>query len=696
MNRNQRRLDKKQGGPPPGAQAQALFGQASQHHQAGRLAEAEAGYRQVLALAPRHADALYLLGVIHHQTGRPGEAADLLGQAIAAKGDAAHFHAALGTVLSTLGRTGDAVTALTRALDLKPDQAEAHNNLGNALKDLGRLDEAAAHYQRAVAQKPDYANAHNGLGSVRQAQGMLEDAAGHYARALDLNPRLVLALVNLGKVLVELGSLDVAEARLRQALALDATNGDALANLGAVLQALGRAADATACLRRAVTVAPENADAHMNLGILLATDLMAPEPVLKEARSHLERARVLRPGHAVTLNNLGSVAQRLGHLTEAEELYRQAAGLAPDDGEVLNNLATTVQLLGRQDEAAALYERVVALSPAHADARFNLALTQLAAGDLAAGWDGYGARWQGRQLAPHWRPFPVPQWQGEPLAAKRLLVWAEQGLGDEILFASLLPDLRARVAAEGGQMVVECAPRLVGLIGRALPGVVVRAPTSPPGAPTLTDMDLHVPMGSLPGLLRPGLAGWTGSPFLAPRDDLAGLWRGRLAALPPGLRVGISWRSGLMRGDRSGAYTALADWAPLLTLPGIVPVTLQYSATEDEIRPVEQALDLTLHRWPDLDLRADIEGVAALMSSLDLVVTAPTAVGELAGALGVPCWRVGTAHDWTMLGTPVRPWFAGMAVIGRGRGPALDVAEAAERLAGLGRIRACRPPPLPV
>ncbi|MBB6251308.1 tetratricopeptide repeat protein [Nitrospirillum iridis] len=706
MNRNQRRLDKKQAAPAPiPAQAQALFGQATQQHQAGRLDEAEATYRQVLALAPRHADTLYLLGVLHHQTGRPVEAEELLGRSITARGDAAHVHAALGTVLLTLGRPADAAAALKRSLALKPDQAEAHNNLGNALKELGRADEAVPHYQRAITLKPDYANAHNGLGSAHMAQGRYLEATSHYRRALALNPRLVVAQVNLGKALRQLGDLAGAEAQLRQGLALDATNADALNNLGAVYQALGRADEATACLRQAVTLAPDDAEAQLNLSRLLAGDILMRDPgLLRQARAHAERAVALRPGHADTLDALGTILQRLGQLDDAAARYRQAMALAPDDAEIAYNLGTTMQALCRQQEAAALYGRALALNPNHADARFTLGLIQLAEGNLAEGWAGYDTRWRSRQLAPHWRPFPAPLWRGESLAGKRLLVWGEQGLGDEIMFGSLLPTLRARVAAEGGQLVVECEPRLTSLFARTLPDVMVRPHTSGPGAPTPGDMDLHLPMGSLPALLLPRLGDWTGGPFLTARPDLSALWRERLAGLGDGVRVGICWRSGIQRGDRAGAYTALADWRALLTLPGIIPVTLQYSAPEEEIRSVEEATGVTVHRWPDLDLRADIEGVAALMTGLDLVISAPTAVGELAGALGVPCWRVGTNTDWSSLGAGARPWFSSMSIMSvTGAAPtAADcVALATHRLYALtgrraGHLLPCPASPFPI
>jgi hypothetical protein len=185
----------------------------------------------------------------------------------------------------------------------------------------------------------------------------------------------------------------------------------------------------------------------------------------------------------------------------------------------------------------------------------------------------------------------------------------------------------------------------------------------------------HVAAGSLPGLLRGHLADFAGpAGYLRAREDQVAPWRRRLADLdgagPRTLKVGLCWRSGLDVESRAGRQSDLADWAPLLALPGVTAVTLMYGDTTAE----RAALGLLApHHFPALDQRDDLEGLAALLSSLDLVVTAPTATGELAGALGVPVWRLAGELDVTCLGTGARPWFPSMRVFRTGARDRQDV-----------------------
>jgi len=178
--------------------------------------------------------------------------------------------------------------------------------------------------------------------------------------------------------------------------------------------------------------------------------------------------------------------------------------------------------------------------------------------------------------------------------------------------------------------------------------------------PERVDCDLQIAAGSLPPLLRPGLTVFPPhAAFLTADADRAAQWRGRVDALGPGLKVGIAWRSQVVDAHRAAAYTRLEEWAPVLRTPGVVAVNLQYGDVEAEIVAVERALDVRVHRWPDLDLKDDFESTAALTANLDLVVTPAVSAGELAGALGVPVWRLGSG-DWTWLGTAVRPWYPSM------------------------------------
>jgi hypothetical protein len=227
-------------------------------------------------------------------------------------------------------------------------------------------------------------------------------------------------------------------------------------------------------------------------------------------------------------------------------------------------------------------------------------------------------------------------------------------LGDEFMFGALLPEALSRFPAA----IVECEPRLVALFQRSFPRTTVRAPTRRP-----TDADCHLPFGSLPRLLwktapvPPPPAGW-----LKPDPERVAAWRSRLDALGPGLRVGIAWTSRRITTERRQSYTDLEEWNSLLCLPGIHAVSLQYDGREEEIAAVEERLRLRIHRWPDLDQIADLEGTAALMANLDLAITVASSAGEMAAALGVPVWRLGR-RDWTQLGTAVRPWFPTMRCI---------------------------------
>ncbi len=509
----------------------------------------------------------------------------------------------------------------------------------------------------------DLAGAEQGYRAILQAEpkqpdalhllGVLAHQCGHHAEAVRLIGEALVQRdgvadchANHGLALHALGRLEEAEAAYRRALDRREAYPEAHNSLGSALQERGRLAEATAHYRRALELHGDYAAAWTNLGTALhAADRHA------EAEDALRRALRLDPGSAVARTNLGVVLKETGRLAEAEDAHAEALRLAPGDPETLVNLALLREAQGRAAEAEALYRQALAGDPAFPLARWNLALRLLGQGRLTEGQALYEARFASRRVLGE-RAIALPRWDGGDPAGQRLLVWREQGLGDELMFGSALPDLAARA----GHLVVECDARLVGLLARSLPGATVRAPTPAP-----TDADAQIAMGSLPALLRSRLADFPAATgWLRPDPARAARWRDRLAALGPGLRVGICWRSQFQTGERKRSYTALTDWAPLFAVPGLTLVSLQYDGTEAEIAEAETRFGVRLHRWADTDLKNDLEAAAALTAELDLVVTVATSVGELAGALGVPVWRFGGAGDWTALGTAVRPWFPSM------------------------------------
>ncbi len=426
-------------------------------------------------------------------------------------------------------------------------------------------------------------------------------------------------------------------------------------NLGQLLREQGDFAGAAVAFESAARLRPQAGDAWVNLGICREQ----LDDLDRALASYLEAIR-LDPRSAVAQFNAGNALRKLGRLPAAEAAFATAAKEAPDAAEVWLNLGNVQRELGRLADAMDSLERAQAIRPDWPEPRLNWALACLAAGQLDRGWEAYDARWLGSGLSPE-RGFPWPLWTGGSLAGKRILVWREQGLGDEILFATCVPDL----VALGAEVCLAVDPRLAGLYRRALPEVRVIDDGHWGDGP----FDVHVPIGNLPGLLRRTRSDfrprWS---YLVPAREQVALWGDRLRSVGPGLRVGICWRSGLRTVDRRRYYAELEQWRPVLALPGAVFVNLQYDECEAELVAVEAALGIRIHRWPQADLREDLESVAGLLWHLDVVISAPTAVTSLSGAVGTVTWQLDPGTDWTVFGEDRSPWLPAVQLFRRRAG----------------------------
>ncbi|PWC73066.1 hypothetical protein TSH100_31510, partial [Azospirillum sp. TSH100] len=521
--------------------------------------------------------------------------------------------------------------------------------------------------------------------------GRLEEAETAYRAAIAADPRrettgLPDALHLLGLLMHQSGRNDEALVLIGDALRIDPHFPQAWNHLGLVHEMDKRHAAASRAFARALALHPAYPEALTHLGLVhqIGGDQLGgveSNRAIEEAMRLHRRAIALQPDHLPAHANLGHACELTGQTEAATGHYRRALALQPGSAEANNNLATMATLVGRLEEAKSHLRRALRVDPGFALAAWNLGLMDLADGRIAEGWAGYSRRFSARQLQRA-RRIDRPVWTGDALRGRRLLVWSEQGIGDEILFASCFDALNGL----DGRVTVECDRRLVSLFGRSFPWVSVRAETvDPSGRETIDppDFDLQLPAGSLPAMIRDGVARYPHRPaYLRPDPGLAARWRDRLAALP-GLKVGLAWRSQIVTTQRAAAYTGLADWADLLDLPGVSVVMLQYGDCTAELARVETATR-RLHRWDDLNLKDDFEGVSALIANLDLVISPATAVGELAGALGTPVWRLGT-RDWTQMGTGVRPWFPTMRLIQppEGQGLANAAQQAVCRLAAL-------------
>jgi tetratricopeptide (TPR) repeat protein/SAM-dependent methyltransferase len=282
-----------------------------EHHQAGRLPQAEAIYRRILQVDPDHPDALHFLGLIARQVGNAEAAIELIGKALALKPDYAEAHNNLGNVFKQQGRLEEAIASYRKTLKLKPDFAEAYGNLGNALKEQadrgkrGKLDEAIMCYRKALALKPDLAEMHSNLGNALRDQGKSHEAVASYRRAIALMPELAEAHSNLGNVLNEQGRLEEAVSSFEKALTLRPNFTEAHNNFGNVLRELGRAEDAVTSYRQALSLNPNYVQAYGNLGNVLREQGKVNEAILSYQRAlQISESAEIKTGFAQCIRNL--------------------------------------------------------------------------------------------------------------------------------------------------------------------------------------------------------------------------------------------------------------------------------------------------------------------------------------------------------------------------------------------------------
>lgn len=450
--------------------------------------------------------------------------------------------------------------------------------------------------------------------------------------------------------------LDAAEALYRSALAKHPERAEALHYLGLLLDQRGAHAEAIALVERSLALAPDRAAFHCNFGGVLDRAGRAEAAV-----DAYGRALALRPDYALALERLGHLCYRLGRFADAERAFAALTRLRPDRVDALGELSKCLIQQARFAEAETACRRIVALAPRSSTGHYALAMSLMIQEKLGEGFDEYEWRWQTLRFPSTRRPFAAPPWDGAPLDDGVLLLWGEQGAGDEILHAGLVEE----AAARAGRCQLECDARLVPLLARSFPAIAV-VPRRMPPHPKTSDAAIarQAPIGSLPRLLRRRLADFPARPsYLAADRDRVEALRAGYRARGRGPLIGLAWRS---KATKAGAAksTALLDWAPILTTPGVTFVNLQYGDCAPELAAIEGALGVSVHHDGTIDQMHDLDGFAAQVAALDLVISVSNTTVHFAGALGTPCWVLlpagpGLIWYW-FLDREDSPWYASL------------------------------------
>ncbi|MGE3538600.1 MAG: tetratricopeptide repeat protein [Candidatus Tectimicrobiota bacterium] len=517
----------------------------------------------------------------------------------------------------------------------------------------GELTEAANLYSAVLADDPEQEEALHGLGVIACQHGDSSRGVALIRRAIAHQADNARLYYSLGTALLQHSEPQGAAAAYETAVRLDPTCAVAYHNLGVAYQHQGQWEAAASAYQAVLRLQPHAVATHSNLALVLKE-----QNRLTEAREHCITAIRLQPDCAAAYGNLGLIYQAQNQFVAARGAYLAALRLQPDAAAIHGNLGELLDEHGDLEAALASYNTALRYQPQNAAVQAKRATILLRQGKLAQGWKAYEWRLHLAQAPP---PFPYPRWDGTPLSGKTILVYAEQGLGDEILFASCFPDL----LAQAEHCVIECAPRLAPLFRRSFPGATVYGGRSDERAwlRTVPAIDVSIPAGSLPGHLRPDLHRFPAHRgYLVPDPQRLRQYQQRLATLGAGLKVGIAWRSRQER-HQDPHYTALPQWHGLLTLPGIQYINLQYDHAAPELAALYAQCGVTVHTWDDIDVFYDLESTAALIAAVDLVIAPETTVTALAGALGQTVWQLRTyPMSWPALGTTASPWFPSMRV----------------------------------
>ena len=485
-----------------------------------------------------------------------------------------------------------------------------------AAKKAGDFVRASALLGKAVASEPDNLSLQLEQAHALFAQRKLRDAA-HILHTLHLkHPEHRGIWRDCGTVYIQLGEFPLAEQFLKKCVGTDPSDYDSWRSLCFVAGSSMKHTDAIFYAMQALQLQPLDPDAH---------------------------------------NNLGSVLLAVGRLDDALVSFDTVLKLQPERLDALSNIATTLSLKGDPAGALKIYGDCLAKAQPESDfakaLRYRMSYDYFRTGDLKSGWEGYDYGFFPTDLRSRTpkRSFHVPKWEGQTLGSEKLLVWREQGLGDELMFLSVLNEALQRCP----NIILECDERLVIPLARSFPQVEVRrqAMALPDLQSIHNDFDFHVPVGSLMQFFRGSTEDFSRSqPYVAPSSERKKVFSDWLKSLPNPIKIGLCWRSGKLNAERNSSYIPISDLEPLFHLPGIDFINLQYGDCEEELRNVADHFGVVVHQAPDLDLKDDLDGVFALISCMDHVISAKTAVAEMSPAVGTPTSVFMRPQAWTLFG----------------------------------------------
>ena len=518
-----------------------------------------------------------------------------------------------------------------------------------ALHQQGQLDRAADYYRQILTFAPRNAETLHLLGVIAYQTGKYQEAIELIDQAIAINPNVASYHSNRGNALKALKQLDAAVASYDKAISLNPDFADAYYSQGVVLQGLKKLDAAVASYDKAISLKPDDADAYYNQGVALQ-ELRQ----LDAAVASYDNVIALKPDYAQAFSNKGAALLELKKFEEAIANFATAIAIKPDYVEAYSNRGIALKELKQLGAAVSSFDRALSLKPDYAEAYWNKSLCLLLAGRFLESWGLYEWRWETKEIGAFKRNFSQPLWLGaQSLVGKTILLHAEQGLGDTIQFCRYTK----MVEALGARVVLEVQKPLMRLL-KDLPGISSLIAYGEP----LPEFNFHCPLLSLPLAFKTDLKSIPcANSYLAAEPQRVAHWKRRLQG--DALRIGVSWQGSQGTKIDIGRSFDLSLLQTIAELPNVQLVSLQKAYGSEQLKNLPQGMQV-LDLGEELDADAAFLDTAAVMMNLDLVITCDTAIGHLAGALGIKVWlALKFVPDWRwMLDRTDSPWYPSVSL----------------------------------
>ena len=522
------------------------------------------------------------------------------------------------------------------------------NNRLHQQTDLGvRLVELKSLALKILSVEPKNTDALNSLGLISMQLELFDEAVSFFEQAHHILPdrqdyidNLIKCLEFYSKNMCGLGRLSVSIEMLERALILSPDNAAITCRLSYVLGLENRNEEALLASEQALLSDPKFVQAYEARGLALL-GLNRINPAIKSLKRALEYNEISASAHT----NLGLAYRAKGETKGAIDCFKKAISIDENNTQAYNNLGVSFLDSNKLEQAEEALRDAVAIDQDFAEAHFNLSRVMLMAENFKAGWKHNEWRWLCSTFPSTWREFPQSMWQGEDLRNKKILVWSEQGIGDEIMFANTLPEL----IKNSGRVVMECSDRLVPVFKRSFEGVHAFARQDPPNSEIKTiNADVQIPLGSICNFYRkkaedfPAVLGG----YLKSDPKLTSKIKSHYSSLGSGIKVGISWKSGnpIVGHERS---IPIEFWHEIFTLRGCHFINLQYGEFEEDLKRVFETTGVSIFQDNSINPINNAEDWFSQIGALDHVISVDNSTIQVSGSLGVPTWvLLSSTPEW--------------------------------------------------